>query len=336
MIQDIISVIIPVYNTGKCGYLERCLDSILSNSYTNLEVICINDGSTDNSIDILRNYEIKDKRVVVIDQENGGVSKARNAGIDVAKGNYIAFIDSDDWIHRDYFLRLITAAKKDNADLVICDYLEVENYVDDHKIKDVKSEVLLGADFFGLRLKAWVRGFIWGRIYSRSILGNQKFSKDFSVMEDNLFNVEVVAAHTDSTIVYLQEKMYYRFNRPGSLSQSLDSNEWVELSKKFIKRTLDISKSMESYSKISLLHESFKKALRLRYHVMYHPKSFKDDARDIISACAHELLSISEVSKKQKAYYFLLWKIPAIYRWYLISTDKSFLEAEKIRKNRKY
>lgn len=336
MIQDIISVIIPVYNTGKSGYLERCLDSILSNTYTNLEIICINDGSTDNSIDILRNYEKKDNRVVVIDQENGGVSKARNVGIGVAKGEYIAFIDSDDWIHRDYFSQLIIAAKKYNADLVICDYLEVENYVDDHTIKDVKYDVLLGTDFFGLRLKAWARGFVWGRIYSRSILDGKFFSKDFSVMEDNLFNVEVVSAHNDSTIVYLQEKMYYRYNRPGSLSQSLESNEWVELSKKYIKRTLDISKDMESYSKMCLLHESFKKALRLRYHVMYHPKSFKDEARDIISDCAHELLSISELSKKKKAYYFLLWKIPAIYRWYLISTDKSFLEAEKIRKKRKY
>ena len=89
-----ISVIIPVYNTER--YLPRCLDSVLSNTYDNLEVICINDGSTDNSINILDNYKVSDERVVVINQKNSGVSAARNAGINVATGEYIAFIDSDD------------------------------------------------------------------------------------------------------------------------------------------------------------------------------------------------------------------------------------------------
>ena len=86
-----ISAIIPVYNTER--YLPRCLDSVLSNTYDNLEVICINDGSTDNSINILDNYKVSDERVVVINQKNSGVSAARNAGINVATGEYIAFID---------------------------------------------------------------------------------------------------------------------------------------------------------------------------------------------------------------------------------------------------
>lgn len=86
-----ISVIIPVYNTER--YLPRCLDSVLSNTYDNLEVICINDGSTDNSRNILDNYKVSDERVVVINQKNSGVSAARNAGINVATGEYIAFID---------------------------------------------------------------------------------------------------------------------------------------------------------------------------------------------------------------------------------------------------
>lgn len=96
-----ISVIIPVYNTER--YLPRCLDSVLSNTYDNLEVICINDGSTDNSINILDNYKVSDERVVVINQKNSGVSAARNAGINVATGEYIAFIDSDDWVHPQNF-----------------------------------------------------------------------------------------------------------------------------------------------------------------------------------------------------------------------------------------
>lgn len=99
--KDKITVIIPVYNVEN--YLERCLKSILYNTYTNLEIICVNDGSTDNSKKILESYSKRDKRVVVINKKNAGVSSARNAGIKIATGEYIAFVDSDDWIHEKYF-----------------------------------------------------------------------------------------------------------------------------------------------------------------------------------------------------------------------------------------
>lgn len=103
--KDKITVIIPVYNVEN--YLERCLKSILYNTYTNLEIICVNDGSTDNSKKILEDYSKRDKRVVVINKKNAGVSSARNAGIKIATGEYIAFVDSDDWIHEKYFEYLI-------------------------------------------------------------------------------------------------------------------------------------------------------------------------------------------------------------------------------------
>ena len=117
--KDKITAIIPVYNVEN--YLERCLKSILYNTYTNLEIICVNDGSTDNSKKILEDYSKRDKRVVVINKKNAGVSSARNAGIKIATGEYIAFVDSDDWIHEKYFEYLIRGI--DTADLVICNYI---------------------------------------------------------------------------------------------------------------------------------------------------------------------------------------------------------------------
>ena len=84
------------------NYLERCLKSILYNTYTNLEIICVNDGSTDNSKKILEDYSQRDKRVIVINKKNNGISSARNAGIKIATGEYIAFVDSDDWIHEQF------------------------------------------------------------------------------------------------------------------------------------------------------------------------------------------------------------------------------------------
>lgn len=116
-----ISIIIPVYNTEK--YVERCLDSIIANDYENLEIICVNDGSTDNSLKKLREYENKDSRVKVIEIPNGGVSNARNIGIEESTGEYIAFIDSDDCIHNQYFSILLSAIINDNTKMSICDWL---------------------------------------------------------------------------------------------------------------------------------------------------------------------------------------------------------------------
>lgn len=103
--SSLVSVIIPIYNTAR--YLPRCLESIRNSDYKNLEIICINDGSTDNCLEILQEYKNKDNRVLVIDVPNGGVSKARNIGLDYATGDYICFIDSDDWIHRQFFSALL-------------------------------------------------------------------------------------------------------------------------------------------------------------------------------------------------------------------------------------
>ena len=103
--SSLVSVIIPIYNTAR--YLPRCLESIRNSDYKNLEIICINDGSTDNCLEILQEYKNKDNRILVIDVPNGGVSKARNIGLDYATGDYICFIDSDDWIHRQFFSALL-------------------------------------------------------------------------------------------------------------------------------------------------------------------------------------------------------------------------------------
>ena len=118
-----ISVIVPIYNVEQ--YVERCLNSIIENTYKNLEIICINDGSTDNSLKILEKIAENEQRIKIIDKINGGVSSARNIGLDVATGDYIAFVDSDDWVHNRYFEILLDFAIKEEADIVACDYKQV-------------------------------------------------------------------------------------------------------------------------------------------------------------------------------------------------------------------
>lgn len=113
-----ISVIVPVYNVGE--YLRQCVDSILSQTYSNLEIIAVNDGSTDGSGAILDEYREKDIRLIAIHQENQGVSAARNKGLDVATGDYIAFVDADDYIHPEMYEKLVKALEDNQADISFC------------------------------------------------------------------------------------------------------------------------------------------------------------------------------------------------------------------------
>ena len=115
-----ISIIIPVYNAEK--YISRCLDSVITQDYTNLEIICINDGSKDKSLAILQDYAQKDSRIIVISQSNQGAASARNYGLSVATGKYISFIDADDWVRADYLESLYKLQKSESADMVICEY----------------------------------------------------------------------------------------------------------------------------------------------------------------------------------------------------------------------
>lgn len=121
--MPLVSVVIPVYNVEK--YLDKCIQSVLSNSYRSIELICVNDGSKDKILSILQKYARLDKRVKVIDQQNGGVSSARNAGIKYSTGKYLAFIDADDYVSSDYFEKLVSSAEEYNADIVACGSLTV-------------------------------------------------------------------------------------------------------------------------------------------------------------------------------------------------------------------
>ena len=120
MLKPIISIIVPVYNVEK--YLRRCLDSIVMQTFTDWECICVDDGSPDNSGKILDEYAVKDERFVIIHKENGGVSSARNTGLDIARGEYVTFCDSDDLVEADWLLAQYTDIVSEDFDVCICGF----------------------------------------------------------------------------------------------------------------------------------------------------------------------------------------------------------------------
>ena len=135
-----ISVIIPIYNVED--YLPQCLDSVIHQTHENLEIILVNDGSTDSCTKICDEYAAKDNRIKIINQENGGLSVARNTGIRTATGDYIAFIDSDDWIVPNFCEILLITALENNAEMVECGFTKFENG-NEIKIKNEASEKII-------------------------------------------------------------------------------------------------------------------------------------------------------------------------------------------------
>lgn len=163
-----LSVIVPVYNSEK--YLEKCLESVLRSAYTNLEIICINDGSTDSSLEILKKYELLDNRIIVINKKNEGPQKAREKGYEICKGEYITNIDSDDWIEKDTFTLAINMLEENRVDIALYDtyFWYHPNIEGQKKINKVSNgSIISGEEAFILSLDWSIGGL---GIFKRDIL----------------------------------------------------------------------------------------------------------------------------------------------------------------------
>ena len=172
----LISIIVPVYNVEQ--YLVRCIDSILHQTYTNLEVILVDDGSTDNCPSICDSYSIKDERIKVIHKQNGGLSSARNVGLDAANGEYIGFIDSDDFILPEMYEVLFRLIKDSNADIGLCSFQRVDEEGNPlHGDDDIfEPEVLSGGEALtAFMTKQWRYVIVWNKLYEASIFLNIRF-----------------------------------------------------------------------------------------------------------------------------------------------------------------
>ncbi len=208
-----VSIIVPVYNAEK--YLAACLRSILRQSYRDIEVILVNDGSKDGSLAICRKFAAKDNRVRVIDIPNGGVSNARNTGLAAAGGEYVQFVDSDDLLTKSMTEVLVRELEKDAADLAVCGHKQVfvqKNGVKEQRYACKKERCLLERRAFLEQLPVLVlqggMECVWNKLYRRSIITAQNavFPTDTSYGEDYLFNIPYFAACR--RVVFLTEPLY--------------------------------------------------------------------------------------------------------------------------------
>ncbi len=182
-----LSIIVPVYNAEK--YLRRCLDSILNQTYKDFELIVIDDGSPDNCGNIAEDYAAKDKRIAVIHQLNAGVSESRNTGINCARGKYIGFVDSDDYIEPDMYQKMIQMLKLRKLDLVVCGYCYIDSYGDSEYVDFSCVQSLMDSRLFFEYLfntPRTITGSVWNKLFVRKKISTL-FDKKISIGEDWIF-----------------------------------------------------------------------------------------------------------------------------------------------------
>ena len=193
--MPLVTLIIPVYNAER--YLRRCLDSVAAQTFTDMEVLLMNDGSTDGSLAICKEYEDRDLRFHTIDKENSGVSNTRNIAMKLARGMYLQFLDSDDWITPDATESLVRAAVEDDCDLVIADFYRVngKHYVEK---KHIKKKDVMSREEFAMEMADdpadYYYGVMWNKLYRRSIIEEHELRCDASMnwCEDFLFNLQFI------------------------------------------------------------------------------------------------------------------------------------------------
>lgn len=208
-----VSIIVPVYNVEK--YLTRCLDSLINQTLKDTEIICINDGSTDSSLKILKEYQQKDNRITIIDKENQGQSIARNIGISKSIGEYIGFVDSDDWVDLDFYEKLYSSAIKHNADIAVAGIIRLHKYNKKNHLK-IDNESI--TEDFEKKLKLCDipdKSYVWNKIYKSDKIKeyNLKF-KEKMIYEDVIFTPEVILKL--NKLVTVPNIKYYYWRNPNS------------------------------------------------------------------------------------------------------------------------
>ena len=275
--EELISVVIPIYNVEK--YLNKCIESIINQSYSNLEIILIDDGSKDTSGIMCDSYVLKDNRIKVIHKENGGLSDARNVGIEKEKGEYIVFIDSDDWIDEKMIEILYNVIKKNNSDISICDYFlayseEIQTQKEDIEIINLSNiealKKIYDKDLGVCMIVAW------NKLYKRNLFKDDIRYPYGKIHEDEFTTYKLL--YKAEKISYTNQKMYYYRQRENSITSS------------FNKKRLDCLEAFDErtkYMKYIVKNESlYKETLREYYGliiVMYfkYEKFYSNDKKTL-------------------------------------------------------
>ena len=302
--EDLISVIVPIYNVEK--YLSRCLESIINQTYSNIEIICINDGSKDNCKDILDEFIKKDKRIKIIKKENGGLSDARNKGIEIASGKYITFVDSDDVITNDYVEYLYNLIKKYDTKISICNREIVWESYEKSKEKiekenGFKEEKLTAEQAFrNMLLDQGIDICAYAKMYERSLWKEIRYPVG-TVYEDSATTYKLL----DSTdfIAYGTKKCYFYIARPGSISKhkGFDEREfdYINNTNMMLEYIGNKYSNLEIELKRYYVYSKFR-IYRMLLYTNPRNKELEKICREEINKYKYEVLKFKETPRRDK------------------------------------
>lgn len=255
MLSSLVSIIIPVFNCEN--YLEKCLESIQNQSYKNWECICIDDGSSDSSKEIVNTFVNKDSRFSYFYQDNSGPSAARNAGLEKASGEYIVFVDSDDYIDVNYIDLLYSEIKNSNSDVCCCGYTYISEN-ETYKQNDYLDTTNSKEDFL-IKLFTKTGGTVCSKIYKKDIIDSKKirFHNEYRLCEDQLFALEFFC-NSDSFFTIDTYGYYYNKGNDNSIVSNSDFDAWLN--------QIQLIDHMESYMKsLNINQRIIDKVIQLKF-----------------------------------------------------------------------
>jgi hypothetical protein len=226
-VEELITVIVPIYNVED--FIDMCLESLSKQTYKHFEVLMVNDGSTDNSGIICKEYADRDSRFQYFEKENGGLSDARNFGLEHSKGDYITFVDSDDWVSDTYLFDLYEALTRENADISLASYAKYNvaeamyyfHVSEDNYYERIFSSEELIRELPNLELAELSYYTSWGKLFRRTLFEHVQFPKG-KLIEDTRTNIKLFLE--SSKIIYINKGLYFYCIREGSIIQSVTEN----------------------------------------------------------------------------------------------------------------
>ncbi len=337
----LVSIIIPIYNLEN--YIEHCLNSVVNQTYKELEILCIDDGSTDKSAEIIERFAASDGRIKYFYQENAGVSAARNKGLDEATGKYVMFVDGDDYIHSQMVDIMVDTALKSKTECVFCDSMRVNNYNSESSKKTINKIDFQCDSYSNLcalsKENIEYGQMVWGKLFARKNIENLRFKLGCLVSEDALFSFTYLTQNMHQKIAIVHFPLYFYYNRDGSAVNSKYTDKhmcWILAREDILKLFLEtknnylIANGLEGlFCCISIL---------LVNNIGTSSEEFiKQKSYEIGKKYLGELISQRKISIVKRicmiSLFFLQTKFTKVYKQIRIMIDRSMKEEYERRAN---
>ena len=292
---SLVSVIIPVFNAGRT--IEKCIDSVLNQTYRNVEIVAIDDGSNDESYDVIRKMAAIDDRIAGYHKTNGGVSSARNLGLDHATGDWVFFLDSDDWLFPEALEALLDAATKTHSKVAVGETLTASN---SSTAKETTGNLTVYNTSDDYKGGYGLGNMVTARLYAKELVENIRFPETLWVLEDMAFNMGIIANNNTFRYVYADVNVqFYNNINPESLSHQYKSEDLLTVAEWFCDHLDSVN------NRTIFIDKAIKNIIQYRYETKKRVENSKRYFKEMFH---------TNIPMIRKAGYFVCYHFPSVYK----------------------